>query len=387
MPSFKTDETAREPASRCATVTVVTPGVTRMVVPELLIPWKRLPRRAREWHAACIPGSMVEAPARTELLAIEPGRRVRILYVNASGQSSERSVDVHRRYTSRAGVTYFVGHCHSRGEERTFRADRVLAVLSAAARSGTPVATSPAARLELGPGTPARAFVATRDAPSHQQEPGRQEPARRRSGVGLTVVLVVALAVAGYVTTRPPSYTRVEQARVDALAREFSARTGITDAATIALFVDADVDRDATLSWDEIIAFQRRLRQRYRYLHNDTALRPDHFLEAGGGDCEDWALVTAGLLRFWRIDVAIGVVSSARGVHAVAFVPARYAPPDMDTVRVPRSIAGPAAGCAADACDFVVIDYTSVGRFSSAVDGDYTVTHVYVPESIYGAPM
>jgi len=36
---------------------------------------------------------------------------------------------------------------------------------------------------------------------------------------------------------------------------------------------------------------------------------PHRFLQEGGGDCEDWALFTASLLRFWNYEAYIGSVN------------------------------------------------------------------------------
>jgi predicted DNA-binding transcriptional regulator YafY len=85
---------------------------------------------------------------------IAPGETARILYVNAGGESSERTVSVRSRYTSRAGIAYLRAYCHLRGEERTFRSDRILAVLSrhqTALPRPQPVRANPSA-----PGRPTR---------------------------------------------------------------------------------------------------------------------------------------------------------------------------------------------------------------------------------------
>jgi len=37
----------------------------------------------------------------------------------------------------------------------------------------------------------------------------------------------------------------------------------------------------------------------YKYENNEPALWPQEFLDQGGGDCEDWAGVTAGLRLYW----------------------------------------------------------------------------------------
>jgi DNA polymerase-3 subunit epsilon len=61
-------------------------------------------------------------PAITE--ALEAGGRVRMRYINAAGQETERVVRP-LRVAEERGHLYLVAHCYLRGEARTFRLDRV----------------------------------------------------------------------------------------------------------------------------------------------------------------------------------------------------------------------------------------------------------------------
>ncbi len=50
------------------------------------------------------------------------------------------------------------------------------------------------------------------------------------------------------------------------------------------IYADADTDRDGYLIWLEIKAFQRILRNCFKYLTNSLAIRPDEFMNRGGGE-------------------------------------------------------------------------------------------------------
>lgn len=102
----------------------------------------------------------------------------------------------------------------------------------------------------------------------------------------------------------------------------FRRATGIQSENLEALYAGADTDRDGYLTWREIQGFQRLLLRRYNYRNNATALRPDDFIALGGGDCEDWALVTCGLLRYWGWTGYVGAFYPPMGGngHAVCLV-------------------------------------------------------------------
>jgi len=162
------------------------------------------------------------------------------------------------------------------------------------------------------------------------------------------------------------AYESIHDARVAVNASLLSARTGMTDG-----------DHDGEISWQEIQRFQTALDRTYRYQSNSTALRPDEFMAAGGGDCEDWALMTAGMLQFWGIPVFIGSLASSTGHHAIALVPTTRIPPGAMTIDVPT-------GGSLRAGSYVPIDYEHVGRLSNAVARRFTVEWIWVPEEIYG---
>lgn len=384
------------------------------------------------------------------LPTLRTGTTACLLYVNGNGETSERTITIEHRFTSGRGVTYLVAHCHLRGEQRTFRLDRVMSVLEThAARAGSQATrAAPGARAA----TPRRAH-----APS--TGPSAQPRSTRHASGFLSKLFFGALAVVGLAWFRaevsaptdpprfrpPPAPTiavastasaersaddsagtydnadttvptpkdatwsdeyRGQEIRAErrggaltytlvASGRRFgdmhslriavnesllSASMGIRDDRLTGLFARADRDRDGSLSWSEVQAFQHLLDERYRYLANDVALWPSQFIDAGGGDCEDWALMTATFLRFWGIAAEIGSIHSDTGHHAVAFVPVSSAPSGFLQITIGGTHDSPAT-------TYVPIDYTHVGGLSNAVGGSYTVTRVRRPEELFGRAM
>jgi len=96
--------------------------------------------------------------------------------------------------------------------------------------------------------------------------------------------------------------------------------TGIQDEKLLPIYIDADTNKNGFLSWNEIQSFQMKINREFKYIANDTALSPDEFVKEGGGDCEDWALFTAGLLRFWNYDTYIGSLNFKNDYHAIVLV-------------------------------------------------------------------
>jgi len=172
-------------------------------------------------------------------------------------------------------------------------------------------------------------------------------------------------------------YHSANEMRIGLNSVLFSKETGIEDQRVFDLFAGADRNRDGEISWDEVQAFQDRINRSYRYELNDRALRPDEFLAAGGGDCEDWSLMAAGMLRFWGIPVYVGSLTSRSGVHAVALVPTTRLPRGARAIDVPE-------GGSLRPGQYVPIDYEHVGRLSNAVEGRYSINWIRTPESLYG---
>jgi len=164
--------------------------------------------------------------------------------------------------------------------------------------------------------------------------------------------------------------------------------TEIDDPILFEVYRGADTNGDDRLSWSELEAFQRWVYRGFRYEHNGTALAPDRFGAVGGGDCEDFALYTCGLLVFWGYECYIGVFAPpgqpySRIAHAVALMvvddPERY-PLSIDlsdwySASVPAS---------ARKKTVIPIDYDVVGGFTNATPDPWALYTVYEATSIYG---
>lgn len=434
-------------------------------------------------------------------------RRVRIEYCDASGELSHRVIEPLRMFTSRYGETYVRAFCRLRGEERTFRLDRIRSweVLGAgedgsqptglpAAVHAEPAAVQPeSAASAAAPAAAAAVPAAVRAAPLAAATPAAflappqpQPAARPRRGRRLRRALVWALvlylggrwalegaspgqslgelaaAVGGLFVApqpaplpapaprstprpaplparpnpapQPPapaplprpapppppepvryttltyrgqaiagatqggrsawavaslgvSFPTLWEAQAAISAEAFQRATGIDSPELLRLYANADSDRDGALSWAELRSFQRALRAAYAYRSNLPALRPDEFLAEGGGDCEDWALVTCGLLRFWGRRAWVGSIGPAhpQAGHAVCLVPVAALPPGMSGFEV----AGLRTAEGEPVPDglYVPVDYDVVGGLTNAVEEGWELREMYVPESIYGRTM
>lgn len=341
------------------------------------------------------------------------GDTARILYVNGSGITSERTIDVIGTFSSRDGRRYLRAYCRLRHEERTFRADRVLSVLEVGGRAAT-AATTP---------TTARA------APTAVARPPAPSPVEHRSHGGrfFAVVVIAVIAVVLYaeidragtfapvtvtltdsrgtttvargekaefsyrgerVTVRSralgPTFTRMSNNRtyrgyhdlcVEVNSELFAEQTGLRDTQLTRLYGDADGDRNGRLSWSEVQRFQNDLWRRYEYQANEIAYSPTMFLSAGGGDCEDWAIVTALLFTFWGHRAYVAGIESDSGHHAVALVPEEELGGGPGTIEY---TGGSYSGT------YIPIDYDHVGSFSPAIEGAWHVRTIWLPHRIFG---
>lgn len=168
----------------------------------------------------------------------------------------------------------------------------------------------------------------------------------------------------------------------------FLEATGLANRELVRRYLAADLNGSGKLSFDELDAFQKRTYRDFRYEANDSALRPDEFLAAGGGDCEGFALYTAGLLRFWGWEPYLGCLGPSRlgEGHAVclsyeegSFSPS-YAYFTLDAWRAEDGTALPSGR-------YVPIDYDEVGGLTNAVKPGWKLRAVYVPEEAWGLPM
>lgn len=157
---------------------------------------------------------------------------------------------------------------------------------------------------------------------------------------------------------------------------------GVTNELVISRFERADVDRDGELSWKELRRFQAEVYRSFRYESNATALRPEEFFVAGGGDCEDFAIFSAAMLAYWGWEAYVASLSTnPNDAHAVVFVRVKRVPSWASFYEVS---AGPEDPRFAASGIFVPVDYDVVGGLSDAVTPGSTVTDIVVPTEWYG---
>jgi hypothetical protein len=326
-----------------------------------------------------------------------------MVYDNANGDLSRRRVRVVRWFLASNGCTYLRAWCYLRGEERTFRADRIQSwePLDAEVRARQPDAVAP--RHAAAP-------------PTHSLPHHAPPRASAGASVGKIIFWIVGMAIASALFSRlpqsePPAphlaplavapvVTPVTkpvmpapaQPEAPAVAHEsprqaaFTRATGIRSARLDALYESADLDGNDSIDLEEVSAFQWKLYQSYRYLRNDTALRPNEFLAAGGGDCDDWVLVTAGLLRYWGISSWLACFGpDPDSGHAVCLVRMSHPPAGFATVTIaPDTVCN---GVAVPAGTYIPIDYDKVGAFTNATKEGWELREMLVPEEAYGLPM
>jgi hypothetical protein len=183
----------------------------------------------------------------------------------------------------------------------------------------------------------------------------------------------------------PLRITHESMSRSDRI-QAFSAYDRRASSSLLELFADADTDRSGTLSWPELAAFQRRLMSSHRYRSNGYALHPVDFMKAGGGDCEDFSLVTVLLARFWGWDAYVACFFDRRSGHAIAMVrspgpvPRNYQSFSLTGVRTLHGDSVPAGR-------YVPVDYEHVGSYSTALRAGMVMEYIMSPEQMYGEVM
>jgi transglutaminase-like putative cysteine protease len=140
------------------------------------------------------------------------------------------------------------------------------------------------------------------------------------------------------------------------------------------------------LDWDEIRSFQKRLYAAYRYQHNNTALSPDQFVAQGGGDCDDWAIMTVSMLQYWGIKAYVGSFFSPedRAIgHAVALVSVSTVPSGFRSYHLADWTEYHTKQPLPDG-DYVPIDYTAVGDTTNAMASSWVLTSACEAVRMYG---
>jgi hypothetical protein len=346
------------------------------------------------------------------------GTPIRMKYRNGSGEISWRKVDPISFYSARNGYSYLRAYCRLREEERTFRFDRILEYSLCDKDKNSPENNKP--RILRETGCSQSNFHQKEDSENHyDQTPIRRVvyPSRSVSyttgnpvgnflrfiGKGLAAGLIIAFVRYGIIgedlsrelsRSYPPVISPIPesapppgQVHYPINIEEFRKATGIRSAYLEHFYSSADSDKNGHLSWNEIKQFQRNLERKYQYKPNQYALRPDQFLAQGGGDCEDWALVTCGLLRFWgwNCKVASFAPKSGGTGHAIAMVWSEKPVKGIGYLYLPE---GTTLGCIAVRPGYYIqIDYNHVGSLSNAVGKSWVLRALYEPEKIYGLLM
>ncbi len=169
------------------------------------------------------------------------------------------------------------------------------------------------------------------------------------------------------------------EAKYQINAYYFSQVTGISDSTLIQMYIDADENKNGDLEWAELEAFQSKIHREYKYIDNEPVLRPDEFIRAGGGDCDDWSEMTAGLLRFYGQEPYIARFGRTKVIgHALCLV--RVKPGTFPERYMYYELSGFGK---APAGIYIPIDYEVVGGLSG-VDRRWKISGIDVPEEMYG---
>ena len=332
------------------------------------------------------------------------GSTYRIIYTNADGYSSEREITVINKW-SKYGCDYVRAYCSKRGEDRTFRLDR----MEPASEQNAAAHPYPLYQPSAEPAAAEAVTAAPAPAPAQTVEYKRPAAAHPVL-VTLSLLFIIFALWVGFAdsaggsnyrrretasaasaeTVKPPPRKTAEWESAVRLRQErYRITTGFCSTELLELYCCADTNYDNILSWQEIDGFQRRINRLFSYIHNDTALTPVEFLAQGGGDCEDWSIFTCGMLRFWDYTAYVGIVDGGDGdgLHAIALFYKKTPPANrsyryykLDSAYSFQQMILP-AGC------YLPIDYNHAGSFSNASRPDSPLRDVYVPEEIYGRYM
>ena len=145
----------------------------------------------------------------------------------------------------------------------------------------------------------------------------------------------------------------------------------------IEIFKNADSNNDHKISLNELQRFQNFLVHRFDYKENETALRPDDFIAQGGGDCEDFAIMTCCMLNYHRVVAFVaGYGRVTVNKHAVCLmqikepVPPGFLYYTMESWNIPDGLYTP-------------IDYDKIGGLK-AIDRRWKIARINKPVDMFG---
>ena len=149
---------------------------------------------------------------------------------------------------------------------------------------------------------------------------------------------------------------------------------------TLQIFRNADANSDGQISVNELKNFQHWLTSNYRYKNNSTALHPDDFIAQGGGDCEDFAIMTTCMLNYH------GVVAYVAGFGRVTVNKHAVCIAQVKDKQTSGYLYYTIMGWGIPPGNYIPIDYEYVGGLK-AIDRRWKIARISVPAMIYGKYM
>jgi len=149
---------------------------------------------------------------------------------------------------------------------------------------------------------------------------------------------------------------------------------------TLKIFHNADTNGDGKISVAELQRFQNWLKCNFIYKSNSTALHPDDFIAYGGGDCEDFAIMTTCMLNYH------GVVAYVAGFGRVTVNKHALVIVQVTSDTTPGYLFYTLQGWGIPTGIYIPVDYEKVGGLI-AIDRRWKIARVNAPVNIYGAYM
>lgn len=143
------------------------------------------------------------------------------------------------------------------------------------------------------------------------------------------------------------------------------------------LIESADRNKDKKISVGELQMFQYRLVREFKYKHNKTALHPNDFVAQGGGDCEDFAIMTTCMLNHYGIVAYVasfGRVTTNK--HSLCMVKTQKPVP-------PGYLYYTLNGWNAPKGTYIPVDYDKIGGLK-AIDRRWKIARMVRPKHLIG---